>query len=398
MPTFKYRATRQGEMINGQIKANSLPMATIKLKSQNLDPIYIIEKPLIPVFSKGGSVESTEIILMTRQLAFLISSGVPLIQSLDIILGLIKDPLLNSHMKDVLRQMRGGASFSKALRSKPHVFSGLYINMIVCGEETGNMENILAELSTYIEKSEAIKARVKSAMWYPIAVLLISFAIITGLLVFVVPKFQELYGNSGKALPWITQVFVNLSELVRNEWYFFIAGMILIPFFLLEYVKSDSGSKRLSEVTDALPLFGELNYKVGLSRFCRSFFILLQAGVNFLEALDIAKNISGHRKVMRGLTITRDSISQGKGFAYGLTKSKAFPVLLVSMAKIGEESGNVDKVFKKLTEFYEEEVDRVISGLIKLIEPLLMVFLGGIIGTVVLALYLPIFNMGDVMN
>ena len=398
MPTFKYKALKQGKEINGQIKASSLPLATVKLKSQNVDPIYIVEKPLIPVFSRGGSVESKQIILMTRQLAFLIGSGVPLIQSLDIILTIIKDPLLNSHMKDVLRQMRGGTSFSKALRSKPNVFSSLYINMIVCGEETGNMESILAELSTYIEKSEAIKARVKSAMWYPMAVLAISFSIITGLLVFVVPKFQELYGSSDKELPGITQVFINLSELIRNEWYFFIAGMFAIPFCVLEYIKSEIGAKHFNDIKDALPLFGELNYKVGISKFCRSFFILLQAGVNFLEALDIARNISGHKKVMRGLSITRESISQGRGFAVGLDKSKSFPVLLVSMAKIGEESGNVDKVFKKLTEFYEEEVDRVIAGLIKLIEPLLMVFLGGIIGTVVLALYLPIFNMGDIMN
>ena len=398
MPTFKYKATNQGKIVNGQLKASSLQSANLKLKSRNLDPIFVLEKPLISLFSTGGKAPAKEVILMTRQLSFLLNAGISLIQALEIVSGIVSNPVLKLTVRDISKQMQGGYSFSKALRSKPLIFSGLYVNMVVCGEETGNMDKILDELSTYMEKTESIKDRVKSAMWYPVAVLTISFAIVIALLVFVVPKFQEFYGSSNQALPAMTQLFINISEFLRNQWYIFIGGIIFIPMFLIQYFRTETGAKQLHDILGLTPLFGKLHYKVGLVRFCRSFFILLQAGVNFIEALEIAKNISGHRKIVEGLSVTTKCVMEGKGFTKGLDKSKAFPDLVVSMSRIGEESGNLDKVFKKMTVFYEDELERIISGMIKLIEPMLMVFLGGIIGMVVMALYLPIFNMGDVLN
>lgn len=398
MPTFKYRATYQGKIVNGELKAKSLQVANLKLKSKNLDPIFVVEKPLLPIFSKGSQIASTDIILMTRQLSFLLDSGISLIQSFDIVVSIIANPTLKIHIKDIAKQMQGGSSFSRALRSKPMVFDGFYVNMVICGEETGNMDTILDELATYMEKSENIKSRVKSAMWYPAAVLAISMAIVVALLVFVVPKFQEIYGSSGQELPAITQIFIDLSMALRTQWFLFLLGTFAIPFIFVQYFKTEAGAKQFQKALSSMPLFGELSYKVGLVRFTRSFYILLQSGVNFLEALDISKNISGHRQIVKGLGFTKNSVIQGKGFSKGLKGSKVFPNLVVSMSQIGEESGNLDQVFQKLTTFYDDEVDRQISSMIKLIEPLLMVFLGGIVGTVILALYLPIFNMGDVLG
>lgn len=398
MPVFKYQAEVKGRVINGEIQASSLQLASIKLKSKNIDPIYVVEKPLVPFFAGGKKLKNKDILVFTRQLSFLLSSGVSLLQSLEMCIKTTNNDQLKVVLKDIIRMIEGGKSFSRALQSKSHIFDGFYVNMIVCAEETGLLDQVLNDLANYIEKMEATKSKVRSAMMYPAIVLSISIAIIVGIIIFVVPSFESLYSSSGGQLPALTQMFVDLSHFMREKWYLLLGIVIGAPITLIQYMKTESGKKQISSLIKVLPVFGKIQYNAGLARFCRSFFSLLKSGVNFLEALSVARNISSHEDIMYGLSVAKDFVSRGKGFAKGLAHSNKFPPLVVNMTGIGEESGKLDKTYEKLSTYYEEEVNNLVAGLIKMIEPLLIVFLGGMIGMIILALYLPVFNMGDVIS
>ena len=397
MPNYMYEADAGGKFVKGTLKAPSLQVANLKLKSRNLIPVYVAEKPIIPFFGGGQSVKTRDVLIFTRQLAFLLSSGVSLLRALNISYTMTEDVIFKRHIRDILHSVESGDSFSAALRKKPSVFKGFYVNMVVCSEETGQLDETLRDLMVYIEKSESIKSKVKSAMMYPVVVLGISLCIISGIIMFVVPRFEALYGSVGSELPALTQLFVSISHLMRESWYIIIGAAVLGIMGFIQYSKTESGKDVVSGVVSALPLFGKLQFQGGLARFCRSFFSLSKAGVNLLEALNIAANISDHKAIRTGIDTVQAAVSQGKGFAYGLSQSRVFPNLVVNMVKVGEESGRLETSFEKLTLYYEEELENMIEGLIKLIEPLMIVVLGSIIGTIILALYLPVFNLGSII-
>ena len=397
MPIFIYNVEQNGRLVKGEIKAQNLQIAQLRLKARRIDPIYIKQKPLIPFFSGGGKVKKTTILFFTRQLSFLLSSGMSLIQSLEMCVSTSENENFKQTLQTILRNLEGGKSFSRCLQSSPDIFDGFYVNMIVCAEETGLLDQVLKDLANYMEKAEMVRSRVKSAMMYPIVVLCISLAIITGIILFVVPQFEALYAGVG-GLPALTQAFVDISYLLRNNPLPLIACLVGIPIAIYQYAKTEGGKKNLQGFVKALPIFGKIQYQASMVRFFRSFHSLLKAGVNFLDALDVAHNIAGHNDIQRGISISRDFVTRGKSFAKGLETSKAFPPLVYHMAKIGEESGRMEQTFENLTGYYEEILDNLISGLIKMIEPLMIVFLGGIIGSMVLALYLPVFNIGTIVN
>ena len=398
MAVFIYHADQNGKMIKGEIQAGSLHSARIKLKTRRLDPIFIKEKPLIPFLAGGGRVKAKTTLFFTRQMSFLLGSGVSLIQALEMCIDMNEDELFKQVLKDVLKQLEGGKSFSRALQSRPDIFDGFYINMVVCAEETGLLDQVLKDLADYMERSQLIKSRVRSAMMYPAIVLSISFCIITGIIIFVVPKFEALYTGSGGELPALTQTFVNLSHWIRGNLWVTLGSMVIIPAFVVSYSKTDSGKKLLQSVITLLPLFGKIQYQAGMVRFFHSFHSLLKSGVNFLEALDVSRNIAGHDDLSRGILTARNHITKGKSFAKGLETSRAFPPLVHHMAAVGEESGKLDQSFARLAVYYEERLNHLINGLIKMIEPLLIVILGGLIGLIILSLYLPVFKMGDIVS
>lgn len=397
MPVYVYEASRAGKSVQGTLKAPSLQVANLKLKSRNLDPIHIEKKPAVPFFAGGQGFKSREILIFTRQMAFLVSSGVSVLRALNIACTMTENASFKRHINDIIRGVEGGESFSSALRKKPSVFKGFYVNMIVCAEETGLLDKTLQDLAVYMEKSESIKSKVKSAMIYPAVVLSISLGIISAIIMFIVPKFEELYKSADSALPALTQIFVNLSHLMRESWYILLGALFLIVMGVSQYSKTESGKRNISSLIGTLPLFSKLQFQSGLARFCRAFFSLSRSGVNMLEALDIAGNIAGHKSIQEGLSQAKQSVSQGKTFAYGLAKSRVFPSLVINMTKVGEESGQIEKSFEKLTYYYEEELENTIAGLVKLIEPMMIVILGSIIGTIILALYLPVFNLGNII-
>ncbi|MCY4512416.1 MAG: type II secretion system F family protein [Bdellovibrionales bacterium] len=399
MPVYIYHAEKGGELLKGTLKARSVSMVNQYLKSKNLDPVYVVEKPLLPFQSGVKRVKNKELMQMTRQLSFLLSSGVSLLQALDMLSTSMSGS--SPHFKRSLLQIRGkleaGSSFSRALKGYPHIFSAFYVNMIACSEETGLMDQVLTDLANYMEKIEAIKSKVKSPMIYIAIVLFISVCITGGIIVFVVPTFETLYAGSGGQLPALTQSLVDLSHLIRNKWYLFLAGLIGIPVFIKQYLQTDQGKQTASGIISALPVLGGLQYKGDLARFCRSFETLLRSGVNFLEALDVGRKLVSVKKVKEGLRVARKAVSTGKSFGKGLGMSKVFPQMMVGMTSIGEESGKLSETYKKLADFYEKEVDALVSGLVKMIEPVMITVLGAIIGTLILALYLPIFKMGEAL-
>ncbi len=397
MPTFIYNVEKNGKLIKGEVQAPSLQLAQMKLKARHIDPIYIKEKPLIPFFSGGGRVKKQSILFFTRQLSFLLNAGVSLIQGIEMCIHTTENEKMKAILKSILNQLEGGKSFSKSLQSRPDIFDGFYVNMIVCAEETGFLDQVLSDLADYMERSDAIASKVKSAMMYPIIVLIISFSIIAGIIWFVVPKFEDLYASSGGKLPALTQSLVHLSHLMRDNFLIFIACLFGFIFSIYQYLKTEQGRRNMQSLIKVMPVFGKIQYQSSLVRFCRSFYSLLKAGVNFLEALDVSNNIAGHADVQRGIAISREFITKGKSFAKGLEVSKAFPPLVYQMVKVGEESGKMDITFEKLANYYEERLNNLINGMIKMIEPILIVVLGGTVGFMILALYLPVFNMGDII-
>ena len=397
MAVFIYHEEKDGRLIKAEVRAKTLQLARLKLNAKQITPVFIKEKPIIPFFSGGGKISSANILFFTRQLSFLLHSGVSLVEALNLCVKTVDSPTFKVALEQILKQLEGGQSLSKCLRARPDIFDGFYVNMVVCAEETGLLDQVLKDLANYMEKAEMVKSRVKSAMMYPAIVLLISLAIITGIIVFVVPQFAALYAGKG-GLPALTQAFVSLSDLIRNNPLFFIGILIGIPLVIHQYSKTENGKVVIRQVIRGLPLFGKIQFQAGMVRFFRSFHSLLRSGVNFLEALDVAHNIAEHPEVQRGIKVSRKYVTSGKSFAKGLEKSRAFPPLVFQMAKIGEESGKMEQSFENLTAYYEELLDNLISGLIKMIEPILLVFLGGIVGTIVLALYLPVFSIGNLIN
>ena len=397
MPVFIYNIEKNGQLVKGRIQAQNIQIAKMRLKAQRLDPVYIKEKPLIPFFAGGGKINHKIVLFFTRQMSFLLSSGVSLLQALEMCVATSDNESFKQVLQVILKQLEAGKSFSKCLQSRPDVFDGFYINMIVCAEKTGLLDQVLKDLANYMENAEKIRSKVRSAMIYPAVILVISFCIITCILWFVVPQFVNFYGSTG-GLPNLTQAFVNLSDILRANYLVVLAGIIGTPIFIYQYMKTEGGRQNIQSLLRTLPVFGKIQYQAALVRFLRSFHSLLKSGVNFLDALDVAKNVAEHDVIRRGIAISRDFVTKGKSFSKGLETSKAFPPLVYHMIKVGEESGKMEQTFENLTNYYEERLGHLIDGLIKMIEPLMIVFLGGIIGTMILALYLPVFNMGNIIN
>ena len=398
MPIFVYQTEKDGKLVKNKIEAKNIQLARLKLNARKIDPIYIKKQSLTTYFSGGGRINKTSLLFFTRQISFLLNAGVPLVQALEMTVDTTDDTVLRGILKRTTKDLERGKSFSQALKIYPHIFDGFYVNMVVCAEETGLLGEVLNDLANYIEKAEKTKSRVKSAMMYPVIVLAISFFIISGIILFVVPQFANLYNSSGGNLPGLTQALVNLSDLMRGRPLLLAAIFFGVPFSLFYYSKTEGGRKNIQSFVGVTPLFKDIQYKSALVKFCSSFSSLLKAGINFLDALDISYNITDHAEVQRGIKTARQYITKGKNFSEGLKASRAFPPLVYNMAKIGEETGKMESSFVKMAEYYSEILENLIAGLIKMIEPILIVCLGGIIAVIILALYLPVFNMGDIVS
>ncbi len=395
MATFVYTGRNiGGEVKKGEIDAPNMAQATAALKRQQINPTSITEKKAGFVFPKfGGGVKTKELVIFSRQFATMIDAGLPLVQCLEILGSQQENPAFKKVLIEVKGAVEGGSTFADALSKHPKVFDELYVNLIAAGEVGGILDTILNRLSGFLEKAERLKGKIKSAMTYPTVVIIIASIIVAGLLIFVVPIFAKLFEGMGKGLPAPTQMVVNMSNALKNYWYV-IAGVIAGVIFGLKYTyTTPKGKRTMDAIFLKLPVVGDLIRKASVARFTRTLGTMLSSGVPILEGLEIVAKTAGNEIIKEGIMKARVSLSQGKTLADPLIETKIFPGMVTQMISVGESTGALDAMLTKIADFYEEEVDVAVDGLTAMIEPMLMAFLGIVVGGLVVALYLPIFQI-----
>ncbi|WP_457681474.1 type II secretion system F family protein [Thermovibrio sp.] len=387
----------------GIIEAESLELAKEMLLDRGVVVIEklqedrsIFKKNLEIPFLKRISLK--DVLIFTRQLYAMIHAGIPLVQALRV----IKEQLPNKALREIVEEMASfieeGGKLSTALSRYRDVFGDLYISMIRAAEEAGTLEETLKRLADYLEKVEKLRGKVKSAMFYPVFVLIVATIIITGILVFVIPTFQKLYEDLGGQLPGLTQAVINLSQWLRDNigWFFLFIVVGVIAFIQARRIK------KFKYITDyallRTPVFGELILKSSIANFARTFSSMLASGINILNALEIAAETSNNEVIKEAILEIKKQVEKGVSLSAAMSKQHIFPPMLKNMVAIGEQAGNLDEMLSKVADFYEEEVDRTVDGLTSLIEPLLIVFIGGIIGVIIIAMYLPIFKIGELIK
>lgn len=411
MPVYKYSAqTLRGKKLLGEIEAVNDADAKAKLRAQKLIPLKMVllgdrasvtKKVKAPGFLEqmtAPKVSTKELQIFTRQFATLINAGIPVVEALGVLTQGSTTPVLKDILLKTKLAIEGGKSLGDAMSSHARTFDNFYCNMVRAGEASGALDTILGRMSTYLDKTEKLKNQIKSAMMYPVMILFVAGLVITLILVFIIPKFQEMYKTSGGQLPWLTQQVVGLSEWLRTNWWMALGGAIIVPLLGKNYYDSEGGKKTVDEILMKIPLFGDVFTKSGVARFSRTMGTLLSSGVPLLEAIEVGARTVGNSVIEKQLLKCRESVAVGKGFAVTLNKIPIIPKMVGQMIEIGEQTGSLDSMLNKIADFYEDEVDNAVKGLMTLIEPLLLVFIGSIIAVLVLAMYLPIFGMADAVT
>ena len=409
MANYSYQArTINGNLVRGKIEANNEGDAKIKLRAKQLIPIKFalvglaaagegdLERAIKKIFAP--KVASKELKIFTRQFATLINSGIPIADALKILSEGQMSKLLKDTLMTIRESIDMGRRLSDSMIIHDQVFDRLYCNMIQAGEEAGIIDTILLRLSSYIEKNERIKGQVKGALVMPLVICCVAFLVITGIIVFIIPKFQEFYAGSGKPLPGLTQAVVDLSMLLRTKWYMFIAVAAGIFGSVTYYVNTPEGKKNLDIGMMRAPVIGDVVQKSGVARMTRTLSTLLSSGIGLIEAIDIASKTAGNYVIEKALADCKESVTNGKPFHVPLSKQPDIPLMVAQMVGIGEQSGTLDTMLAKIAEFYEEEVEASIGAMTSLIEPIMMVGLGGAIAVILVAMYLPIFGLGDTIG
>lgn len=398
MPKYSYQAKSiDGNTVRGQIDAASDTEARIKLRAQRLIPtkMHMVEKVN---YLKGFDnlrtrVKGKDLQIFTRQFATLVNSGIPIVQSIDILAGSTSNAYLSQTLTKIKTDIEGGKKLGDAIASHSRVFDKLYVNLLKAGEESGSLDTILERLAAYIEKSIKIKNKVQGALFYPAGILLVAAIVIYVILAFVIPKFEELFKSSGQEIPWLTQQVVNLSHFLLDYWWLVFGSIFLAVYSFLVYYRSEQGRITCDNIFIRLPLAGDLIQKNAIARFTRTFGTMISCGVPILDGLDIAAKVVGNAVLETTFLRAKDVIAQGKSIVIPLAKDPFVPDMMVQMIGVGEQTGALDTMLGKIADFYEEEVDYAVTALTSMIEPIMMVFLGGIIAVIVVAMYLPIFNL-----
>ncbi len=399
--TFIWEGTdKRGNRTKGEIRGNSPTLAKAELRRQGINPLKIKKKPK-PLFGGGAKkkkITPKDIAIFSRQMATMMSSGVPLVQAFDIVGRGHENPAMQEMLMKVKNDIEGGNSLAEALSKFPNHFDGLYCNLVNAGEQAGILEGLLHKIALYKEKMESIKGKIKKALFYPTAVI-IAAIIVTGiLLTFVVPQFGEIFKSFGADLPALTQVVINMSDFMVESWYIVLGAIIAVVYsFIQAKKKSQAFRDFLDRAILKAPIFGELIRKATIARFARTLATMFAAGVPLVEALTTVAGAAGNVVYSNAVLRMRDEIATGISLQQSMRQTALFPNMVVQLVAIGEEAGSIDAMLGKVADFYEEEVDDAVDGLSSLMEPLIMAFLGVIIGGLVVAMYLPIFKMGEVV-
>jgi len=404
MPTYKYTARDQeGKNVTGRISAENESAIVTELRKRNLMILNVAEDKEAAVKKsskpKGGKkVKPEDLVIFTRQFATMVDAGIPILQSLEALSEQTANPTFKVALSTIREDIQIGSSLSNAFEKHSKIFDQLYVNMIRVGESGGILTAILERVAMYLEKSERLRQKVQGAMIYPTVVISMAILITIGLLVKVVPTFSQIYASLGQKLPAMTQLLIDISNTLQHDILYLIAGGFVVVFLFNKYKKTPAGHLQVDTLLLKLPVFGDLICKVSVSRFCRTFATLSQSGVPILESLDIVGKTCGNRVIEILVDEIKVSVKEGNSIADPLAKSSIFPLMVTRMIAIGEKSGQLEKMLSKVAEFYDEQVDTAVEGLTKLIEPLIIGFLGIVVGFIVVALFLPILNMTQAMK
>lgn len=403
MPVFAYEGrTTSGEVRRGEIEASNVDAARSMLRQRQIAATSVKPKGSglgavelkMPAFLEPG-VGTKDLVIFTRQFATMIDSGLPLVQCLEIQSKQAPNPTFRKQLVVIKENVESGTTFADALGKFPDTFDDLFRNMIAAGEVGGILDTILNRLAQYLEKADKLKRQIKGAMMYPVIVLLVSMAVVALLLLKVVPTFEEMFAEFGQALPAPTQFVIDLSKWLQANFLYIVVGVVVGGFSLRQFYRTKRGEVVIDAIMLKLPVFGDLLVKSAVARFCRTLGTMIASGVPILEALDICGRTAGNKVIENAVNGVRNAISEGRTIAEPLSEAGVFPEMVCQMIAVGEATGALDVMLGKVADFYEDEVDQAVENLTSMMEPIIIVFLGTIIGGLVIAMYMPIFSMAS---
>ncbi len=383
-----------GDIVKGELTASSDQEVKSYLRKQRIIPKSVSKKPA-PLFSSfGGSVKDKDLVIFTRQFSTMIGAGLPLVQALEILTTQTENKYFSKTIGNIKSDVEGGSTFADALHKHPKIFSELYTNMVAAGEAGGILDTILTRLATYIEKAQNLKRKVKGAMVYPSVTMTVAILVIVIIMVFVVPTFATMFDTLGGSLPLPTQLIITASDFLAGKGGLCVfGGIVAFVVFIMQFKKTERGRKIIDQIILKMPIVGILFKKVAVAKFTRTLGTLISSGVPILDGLNITAKTAGNKVVEESVMNVRQGVSEGKTIAEPLSEAKVFPPMVTQMIAVGESTGALDSMLEKIADFYDDEVDIAVSNLTSMIEPLLMVFMGGTIGFIVIAMYLPIFKL-----
>lgn len=396
MADFKYEAKKRGgEVVNGVIKADSVEAANMKIKAQGLTPVSVKKQAAEIHLSFGGRVTNKDLKMFTRQFATMIDAGLPLVQCLEILGSQSENKWFGAKLLEIKGLVEGGSTFSEALAKYPKIFDELFVALIGAGELGGILDTIMKRLADYIEKKERLQRRVKGAMVYPTVILVVTFGVVFVLLKWVIPTFEKMFVDFGAedALPAPTKIVIGLSRSFGDWWYIIIGGIVGVILAYQAFYRSKAGRQIMDRFFLIMPIIGPVVKKIAVARFTRTLGTLLSSGVPILEALNTVAKAAGNVVIQNAILFARERISEGRNMSEPLHEAHIFPGMVVQMIAVGEQTGALDIMCTKIADFYDEEVDVAVAALTSLLEPLMMVVIGGIVGGMVIAMYLPIFTV-----
>lgn len=397
MPKFNYAAkTAGGQRVTGSLQADTAEQAADELKKQNLTPISI--DLLTGPKNRRARVKPVDLMVFTRQLATMLAAGIPLLETLEILTDQADDPSFKACVADIVENVRSGNDFSDSLRRYSNVFDDIYVNMVRAGEASGQLDEILNRLAEYQEASYKLKLKIRSAMMYPAISMGMICSISLFLLVFIVPKFKEIFDSLNVALPLPTRILMGVGLWLENYFLYWVAGVVAFFYAMKYYKKTTTGRRQFDWLSLKLPVFGQLNMKVALSRFSKTFSTLIESGVPILGALEIVATTTGNMLMEDCVLDAMESVRQGETLATPLEASGMFPPMVTRMISIGEKSGALELLLRKISQFYDQQIEATIENLTSLIEPLLIGFMGIIVGGMVLAIFMPMFELIGTMG
>ncbi len=395
MPTFSYsaRPAGGGDIKQGEIELPSKDAVFAYLHKQRMIPVSVREKEKGIEIRFGTGITTRDIVIFTRQFATMINAGLPLVQSLDILAEQTDNSALRKTIRDVLYDVESGHTLADALGKHPKVFTELFVNMVAAGEAGGILDTILLRLATFLEKNDALIRKIKGAMIYPAVIFTVAGLAVITLLIFVIPTFQQMFESAGVPLPLPTRIVIGMSQVLQ-DWWWALGGGVIAAVFLIRYAYStDGGRLNIDRLLLVLPVLGDLQRKSAVARFTRTLGTLVSSGVSILEGLEITAKTAGNRVIHDAVMNSRASIAGGETIAGPLKESGVFPPMVVQMINVGEQTGGLDEMLTKIADFYDDEVDTAVEALLSAMEPIMIVVLGVVVGGMIVAMYLPIFDM-----